>query len=100
MLQAISQAKEGQPMFIFPEGTRSKDGELLPFKPGAFKIAEKAKVDIYPIAFRGFRRHKWYHLIRKQCYVEVLDKIEVEEFEGMNSRQISDLVKQRIQEVI
>ncbi len=38
---------------IFPEGGRSKDGQIKPFMSGAFYIAIKAKVDIVPLALVG-----------------------------------------------
>lgn len=40
-------------MMIFPEGTRNKGDELLPFKDGAFKIAQKAGCLIIPVAICG-----------------------------------------------
>ncbi|MBQ1394791.1 MAG: 1-acyl-sn-glycerol-3-phosphate acyltransferase, partial [Lachnospiraceae bacterium] len=49
--------------YVFPEGTRNKgeEDELLPFKGGAFKIAEHARCPIVPIAITGtrdiFERH-------------------------------------------
>lgn len=39
---------------IFPEGTRSRDGEPLPAFAGAARIAGKAKVPIVPVALTGF----------------------------------------------
>ncbi len=48
--------KRGTPVVIFPEGTRSKDGSLLPFKVGAFQIARRAGVDVQPIAVEGTGR--------------------------------------------
>lgn len=42
-------------VMIFPEGTRSKGGELLPFKDGAFRLAIEAGVPILPIAVAGTR---------------------------------------------
>jgi len=42
-------------VMIFPEGTRSKTGELLPFKDGAFRIAVEAGVPILPMAVAGTR---------------------------------------------
>ena len=41
------------PIFIFPEGTRSKDGSLRPFKMGAFKLASDCDVPIVPITIRN-----------------------------------------------
>ena len=45
--------KEGSNMFIFPEGTRSKNGQLLEFKGASLKMAQKAKVAVVPVAITG-----------------------------------------------
>lgn len=47
--------KEGAMVVIFPEGTRSRSGELLPLKKGAFRTAINAGVPVIPIAIRGTR---------------------------------------------
>jgi 1-acyl-sn-glycerol-3-phosphate acyltransferase len=43
----------GMPVMIFPEGTRSRDGKMGPFKPGAFRLAIEAQVPILPVAVTG-----------------------------------------------
>lgn len=45
--------REGISIMIFPEGTRSRTGELLPFKKGPFYMAEEAAVPILPITIRN-----------------------------------------------
>ena len=40
---------------MYPEGTRSKDGELLPFKKGAFHLAAKSQAAIIPLHIHGTR---------------------------------------------
>jgi 1-acyl-sn-glycerol-3-phosphate acyltransferase len=55
----------GISVMMFPEGTRSKDGELLPFKDGAFALAIAAGVPVLPVAIAGTRamrpKHsKWF----------------------------------------
>ncbi|MFD1020777.1 lysophospholipid acyltransferase family protein [Thalassobacillus hwangdonensis] len=50
---AIDNLKNGHSMLIFPEGTRSKSSDLLPFKPGSFRLAVKAGVPIVPVAIDG-----------------------------------------------
>lgn len=64
ILDSIEKIKKGTSIWIFPEGTRNKNAnpyELLEFKAGAFKIAEKTDVKILPMAFLGteniFEKH-------------------------------------------
>jgi 1-acyl-sn-glycerol-3-phosphate acyltransferase len=53
-MKSIEEAKElmknkGISVLVFPEGTRSKTGELLPFKRGAFHLAAKVGYPIVPV---------------------------------------------------
>lgn len=50
---AARKIKAGTSVVIFPEGTRSPDGNVQPFKKGALVIAAKAHVPIVPLAVRG-----------------------------------------------
>lgn len=52
---AISELNDGVGILFFPEGTRSKDGEMLPFKKGAFRIAIEQQLPILPVTVRGTR---------------------------------------------
>lgn len=45
--------KLGHSMILFPEGHRNQKDELLPFKEGGYKMAEKAKVPVVPVAISG-----------------------------------------------
>lgn len=53
ILKAIEYEKDGVSMFVFPEGTRSKDGNMIPFHEGSFKIATKTGCPIVPVAMTG-----------------------------------------------
>ena len=55
MNEAAMKIKEGSSMLIFPEGTRSQDGKLQPFKTGGFRLALKAGCDVVPVAINNSR---------------------------------------------
>jgi 1-acyl-sn-glycerol-3-phosphate acyltransferase len=50
---AAAMIKNGRSVIIFPEGTRTPDGNLLPFKRGGFLLAAKAGVPIVPLTING-----------------------------------------------
>ena len=63
LLTCANWIKRGMPVMIFPEGTRSRDGELQPFKDGAFRLAIETGAQILPIAVDGTHtalpKHSW-----------------------------------------
>lgn len=63
MAQAARWVSQGMPVMMFPEGTRSKTKDLLPFKSGAFRIAIETGADVLPLALIGTEtalpKHDW-----------------------------------------
>lgn len=87
ILQAIEQIKAGYSVFISPEGTRNHGKEMLPFKEGSFKVAEKTGCAIIPVALTNtdeiFENHSpWVKSAKvviefgKPIYPNQLDKEE------------------------
>jgi 1-acyl-sn-glycerol-3-phosphate acyltransferase len=60
---AVKYLKEGLSFAVYPEGTRSRDGRLLPFKKGTFVMAIRAGVPIVPVSIVGaqdlLRKGEW-----------------------------------------
>lgn len=89
----------GSSVMIFPEGTRSRDGRLQPFKPGAFTLAQRTGAAILPVVVEGTARAlpkrgfvlQGRHAIR----VRVLDEIPHASFAGAPVEAVSDAVRRR-----
>ncbi|MGB7878421.1 MAG: lysophospholipid acyltransferase family protein [Ilumatobacteraceae bacterium] len=83
-------------VMIFPEGTRSKTGELRPFKTGAFRLAIEAQVPILPLAVYGtrdaLRKHDW-RLGNAEAEVRVLEPISTEGLTMDDVQSLSDQVR-------
>ena len=54
--RATENLRRGKSYVVYPEGTRSRDGQLLPFKKGAFMMAIDARVPIVPVTISGGTR--------------------------------------------
>lgn len=53
--KAVSNIKRGYPMYIFPEGRRSKNGVIGSFKKGSFRLATESQALVVPITIKGLR---------------------------------------------
>ena len=56
MENAAAIIRQGSSVVMFPEGTRSRDGQLLPFKRGGFMLAVRAGVPVIPVTINGSGR--------------------------------------------
>ena len=56
MDEAAATIHQGRSVVLFPEGTRTQDGNLLPFKRGGFILARKAAVPVLPVTINGSGR--------------------------------------------
>src|SRR5438093_2183698 len=69
----------GNPIMMFPEGTRSADGRLKAFKAGAFVLAQRARVPLLPIVVEGtacaLPKHGFVLRGRHAIRIRVLDEI-------------------------
>ena len=86
----------GVSIAIFPEGTRSKDGEIHRFKSGAFELAQSVGVEILPVVLNGTDKvvkknklFKWRNVVT----VKVLEPISVERVKGSDVRELSEEVR-------
>ena len=101
MLRAAEVVRNGVSVIIFPEGTRSPDGNLQPFKKGVFLLALKSRAPILPITIQGtskiMRKGDW-RTYPGQVRIQIDPPIETagtpaEKEEELSQRVRSTLVK-------
>lgn len=86
-------------IMLFPEGTRSKTGQVKPFKPGAFILAKKMKKPILPLVINNTKDALPKHSLlvrRHQMEIRVLDEIPFSTFQHMEIDEIAGMVRQLI----
>ncbi|SDS45618.1 lysophospholipid acyltransferase family protein [Actinoplanes derwentensis] len=91
--------EQGSPVLLFPEGSRSADGTLQAFKNGAFDLAVRHGVPVFPIAVHGTGRALPKHglVLREQvtARVEVLAPLSPSDYPDVNA--LRDAARQRIE---
>lgn len=101
--EALARAKaylgRGMSVMIFPEGTRSARGTLLPFKSGAFRLAIEAGVPVLPVAVHGTARGMpkggpWVNPCR--AVARLLEPIDVSGYSPEQAVRLRDAARARI----
>jgi len=87
-------------ILIFAEGTRSKDDDLRPFKPGAFDMAIQNKRPIQPVVLYGtgkaLPKHGYIMKKGQKMILEVLDEIPYEAFKDMDTHELAKMVHEKM----
>lgn len=94
--------KKGKNYLIFSEGTRSREGNrILPFKAGSFKSAVNARCPIVPVALiDSFRPFDISSIKKERVQVHFMEPIYYEQYMGLKTKEIADMVHDRIQQKI
>lgn len=103
VIQSVTQdVKNGRRFIIFPEGTRSKNGNVMgEFHGGSFRCALKAKCPIVPICYiDSFKPLDDKGSKPLTVQMHYLPAIPYEQFKDMKTTELADLVKQKIQDCI
>ena len=100
--EAAQSIRAGNSFLIFPEGTRSRTSELLPFKKGGFIMAIKAQAPIVPVAVSGgreaMRKGSW--IVRPVMVdVRIGDPVETAGMSLDDRDRLIEIVRQRIEDL-
>ena len=103
ILAAIDEVKNGYSMFIYPEGTRVRTGELGEFKAGSFKVATRTGCPIVPVAISGtadiFENH--IPVIKpSHVFIRFGKPVLLSELTADEKKHIGPLVKERISDML
>lgn len=91
IIQIIKEVKKGVSFLVFPEGTRTKDTYLNPYKPGSFKIAQKAGVPAVIVIIDGtYRKRMTFPFIPTNIYIKVVDVIQPDEMNNLTTVELAE----------
>ena len=92
--QVVRRIQAGEAMGIYPEGTRSKTGELLPFRVGCFKAAQWAKCPLVVLRTRGTENiGNNFFLRRTPVTLTVAAVFPYEQIRDLDTTEIGELVR-------
>ena len=102
--ETIRRLRNNEMVLIFPEGARSYDGNMVPFRKGYINIAVKTGSVIVPTAIAGAfqaypRQKKYPSIFRKGLTIEYGAPITPDDYRGMKEEELHDLVESRVKEI-
>lgn len=88
---------EGSSIFMFPEGTRSPDGEIKAFKLGAFQLAHQKKVPILPVVISGTNKalpkYSLDYTGVHKIYIKIFEEIPYSAFANQTPEETAQMVR-------
>jgi len=91
---------EGSSIFMFPEGTRSPDGEVKAFKLGAFQLAHQKKAPILPIVISGTNKALPKFSMNftgvQKIYIKIFEEIPYDAFAHLSVQETAEMVRKFI----
>ena len=101
--ESLKRLKRGEMVVMFPEGTRSSDGELLPFKPGFDLLARRTKSRLLPIALDGcYKAFPRDALLPKfgEIRVVIAEPIEYNQYKDWSPEETRTILENRVAELL
>lgn len=101
--EVANEVAAGKKYILFPEGGYkfNNRNRVSEFKAGSFKIALKSKAPIVPVALiNSYKVFNSFHIGPITTYVHYLTPILYDEYKGMKTKEIADMVKAKIEEKI
>jgi 1-acyl-sn-glycerol-3-phosphate acyltransferase len=100
LLECARRLRERCSVVFFPEGTRSRDGQVQPFAEGPFRLAIREQVPILPLVVEGsgnaLPKHSWIFGARQNIHLCVLPAVSVAGWDVRQSAALRDQVRQKI----
>lgn len=100
---AAEHINRGTSVLIFPEGTRSLDGTLHPFKAGVITLAIKAGVEVVPVGFLGTYHvlpKGWYLATPGEVVIRIGQPISVHGYSMKDKHQLAEYLHDRLAELL
>ena len=100
LMQCAQYLRQRCSVVLFPEGTRSRDGQVLPFAEGPFKLAIREQVAILPLVVEGsgstLPKNSWMFGAKQDIHLHILPTVLVAGYDRRQSAALRDHVRQII----
>ena len=100
LLDCARYLRQGVSVVFFPEGTRSRDGDVLPFNEGPFQLAIRERLPILPLVIDGsgnaLPRNSWLFGPTQDIRLQVLEAISTDGWSTKQTAHVRDFVRQKI----
>jgi 1-acyl-sn-glycerol-3-phosphate acyltransferase len=100
MLQCARYLRQRCSVVFFPEGTRSPDGQVLPFNDGPFQLAIREQIAILPLVVEGsgaaLPRNSWIFGGTQDIHLQILEAVSVDGWSIAEVSALRDMIRQRI----